>query len=156
MVEGSSLENCRRGNPFVSSNLTASARKQKKPPLAVFFVSWRKRGGRLRALRVRFEGLRLQAQPSPNRPFAGRAAGSVARRGRALQSWRGTQHKPVRLFGFEGPAPARHFKPTGRRKTQHIGTIGCPQQAFLLQRDGRPGQCRAAVHCPVAFDIGNR
>jgi hypothetical protein len=26
VVEGSSLENCRRGNPFVSSNLTASAR----------------------------------------------------------------------------------------------------------------------------------
>jgi len=65
---------------------TASARKQKKPPQGGFFVSWRKRGGRLRALRVRFEGLRLQAQPSPNRPFAGRAAGSVARRGRALQS----------------------------------------------------------------------
>jgi hypothetical protein len=39
------------------------------------------------ALRVRdSKGLRLQAQPSPNRPFAGRAAGSVARRGSALHS----------------------------------------------------------------------
>jgi hypothetical protein len=42
-----------------------------------FFISWRKRGKRLRASRVRFEGLRLQAQPSSNRPFAVRAADSA-------------------------------------------------------------------------------
>jgi hypothetical protein len=39
VVEGSSLENCRRGNPFVSSNLTASAS-------STLFIEGRERGGR--------------------------------------------------------------------------------------------------------------
>ena len=38
VVEGSSLENCRRGNPFVSSNLTASARKQRNRPRGGFLL----------------------------------------------------------------------------------------------------------------------
>lgn len=38
-----------------------------------FFIAWRKRAGRLRALRVRFEGLGLPAQPAPNPPTAAAA-----------------------------------------------------------------------------------
>src|SRR5471032_2939840 len=38
-----------------------------------FFIACRKRAGRLRALRVRFEGLGLPAQPAPNRPPAAAA-----------------------------------------------------------------------------------
>jgi hypothetical protein len=39
VVEGSSLENCRRCEPFVSSNLTASAKKKISCPRAAFFGS---------------------------------------------------------------------------------------------------------------------
>jgi hypothetical protein len=41
VVEGSSLENCRRCEPFVSSNLTASAKHTELKPheLGLFFVS---------------------------------------------------------------------------------------------------------------------
>src|SRR5471032_3199662 len=38
-----------------------------------FFIACRKRAGRLRALRVRFEGLGLPAQPAPNRQPAAAA-----------------------------------------------------------------------------------
>ena len=81
VVEGSSLENCRRCEPFVSSNLTASARKQKnQPPSGGFFVSWRKRAGRLRALRVRFEGPSVLREALSESPICSSPAGRTARR----------------------------------------------------------------------------
>lgn len=47
---------------------TASARKIKKPPSGGFLLpGGSEQGG---ALRVRFEGLGLPAQPAPNPPFA--------------------------------------------------------------------------------------
>ncbi|MDN2699294.1 hypothetical protein O0882_23540 [Janthinobacterium sp. SUN073] len=51
---------------------TASARN-KETAFGRFFIAWRKRAGRLRALRVRFEGLGLPAQPAPNPPPAAAA-----------------------------------------------------------------------------------
>ena len=49
MVEGSSLENCRRCEPFVSSNLTASAKHTELEPhaLGLFFVCSFESGWRL-------------------------------------------------------------------------------------------------------------
>jgi hypothetical protein len=77
VVEGSSLENCRRCEPFVSSNLTASAKKQKSAALGRLFVSWRKRAGRLRAMRVRFEGLGVLCPALSESPICSSPAGEL-------------------------------------------------------------------------------
>ena len=50
MVEGSSLENCRRCEPFVSSNLTASAKHTEQEPHTRGFFSSRHQKSALRRL----------------------------------------------------------------------------------------------------------
>jgi hypothetical protein len=62
VVEGSSLENCRRGNPFVSSNLTASAKHTEQEPhmLGLFFVSHRRESKSLSVLPTEVRMHKLQ------------------------------------------------------------------------------------------------
>jgi hypothetical protein len=58
VVEGSSLENCRRCEPFVSSNLTASAKTLKKSPTCWgFFSSPHRRNVKIRVHRRPLESI---------------------------------------------------------------------------------------------------
>ena len=66
-----SLKN--KGNRFREFESHRFRQEIKKPPSRRFFIAWRKRARRLRALRVRFEGLGVSAQPAPNPPPAAAA-----------------------------------------------------------------------------------
>ena len=61
------------GRQWILAKRTPLPPGNKETAFGRFFIAWRKRAGRLRALRVRFEGLGLPAQPAPNPPPAAAA-----------------------------------------------------------------------------------
>ena len=125
-VEGSSLENCRRGDLFVSSNLTASARKQRKPPSGGFFVAWRKRGERLRAPRVRFEG---HGPAGPSRP---ESPDCCPLRGQLRAPWARGQHT-LPLTAGRPAARQKNFHSAINPSDNHINLHPLMSGASLLE-----------------------
>jgi hypothetical protein len=85
VVEVARLESVYRVKPIGGSNPPLSAKTKERAARWAAFSFWRREASRLRGLRGGFEGSRLPARPSPNRPTAVRPrANCAARRGRAL------------------------------------------------------------------------